>query len=61
MAGTAPPPTDCLYGNGADIGIMVDTSGSIGVDNWHKMVAFLKELVSRLEIGPSAYQIGIIR
>ena len=39
---------------------MVDTSGSIGVDNWFKMMAFLKDLVAELTIGTDAYQIGIV-
>jgi hypothetical protein len=60
LPGTPAPPEECLYGKGADIVIMVDTSGSIGPDNWAKMVGFLKALIAALTIAPDAYQIGIV-
>ena len=43
-----------------DIAFVVDSSGSIGRTNWERMKRFLKALVSRLDISPSAAHIAAI-
>ena len=43
-----------------DIAFVVDSSGSIGRTNWEKMKRFLKALVSRLDVSPSAAHIAAI-
>ena len=43
-----------------DIAFVVDSSGSIGRTNWERMKRFLKALVSRLDVSPSAAHIAAI-
>ena len=43
-----------------DIAFVVDSSGSIGRTNWERMKRFLKALVSRLDVSPSAVHIAAI-
>lgn len=43
-----------------DIAFVIDSSGSIGRTNWEKMKRFLKALVSRLDVSPSATHIAAI-
>ena len=43
-----------------DIAFVVDSSGSIGRTNWERMKRFLKALVSRLDVSPSATHIAAI-
>ena len=43
-----------------DIAFIVDSSGSIGRTNWERMKRFLKALVSRLDVSPSAAHIAAI-
>ena len=43
-----------------DIAFIVDSSGSIGRTNWERTKRFLKALVSRLDVSPSAAHIAAI-
>ena len=43
-----------------DIAFVVDSSGSIGRTNWERMKRFLKALVSRLDVSPSAAHVAAI-
>jgi len=43
-----------------DIAFVVDSSGSIGRTNWERTKRFLKALVSRLDVSPSATHIATI-
>ena len=43
-----------------DIAFIIDSSGSIGRTNWERMKRFLKALVSRLDVSPSATHIAAI-
>ncbi|XP_055985295.1 collagen alpha-6(VI) chain [Sorex fumeus] len=45
----------------ADIMFLVDSSGSIGLENFSKMKAFMKNLVSKSQIGPDKVQIGVVQ
>ncbi|CAN2389702.1 Collagen type VI alpha 6, partial [Pristimantis euphronides] len=45
----------------ADIMFLVDSSGSIGVDNFNKMKEFMKNLVNKTEVGPDNVQFGIVQ
>jgi len=43
-----------------DIAFIIDSSGSIGRTNWERMKRFLKALVSRLDVSPSATHVAAI-
>ncbi|XP_075684359.1 collagen alpha-6(VI) chain-like [Rhinoderma darwinii] len=45
----------------ADVMFLVDSSGSIGKDNFNKMKEFMKSLVNKTEVGPSTVQFGIVQ
>ncbi|KAM4821252.1 collagen alpha-6(VI) chain [Thomomys bottae] len=45
----------------ADIMFLVDSSGSIGTENFQKMKLFMKSLVNRSQIGPDQVQIGVVQ
>ena len=44
----------------ADIAFIIDSSGSIGRTNWERMKRFLKALVSKLDVSPSATRIAAV-
>jgi len=43
-----------------DIALVVDSSGSIGRSNWERVKRFLKALVSKLDVSPSATHLAVI-
>ena len=43
-----------------DIAFIVDSSGSIGRSNWERVKRFLKALVSKLDVSPSATHVAVI-
>uniref|UniRef100_A0A8C8ZP62 Collagen type VI alpha 6 chain n=1 Tax=Prolemur simus TaxID=1328070 RepID=A0A8C8ZP62_PROSS len=45
----------------ADIMFLVDSSGSIGLENFSKMKTFMKNLVSKSQIGADRVQIGVVQ
>ncbi|XP_064133393.1 collagen alpha-5(VI) chain [Loxodonta africana] len=45
----------------ADIMFLVDSSGSIGTENYRKMKIFMKHLLAKIQIGPDKTQIGIVQ
>ncbi|XP_014643753.1 PREDICTED: collagen alpha-6(VI) chain [Ceratotherium simum simum] len=45
----------------ADIMFLVDSSGSIGPENFSKMKTFMKNLVSKSQIGADRVQIGVVQ
>uniref|UniRef100_K7GCX1 VWFA domain-containing protein n=1 Tax=Pelodiscus sinensis TaxID=13735 RepID=K7GCX1_PELSI len=45
----------------ADIMFLVDSSGSIGQDNFSKMKSFMKELVKKSDIGADRVQVGVVQ
>ncbi|XP_036750675.2 collagen alpha-6(VI) chain isoform X1 [Manis pentadactyla] len=45
----------------ADIMFLVDSSGSIGLENFIKMKTFMKNLVSKSQIGADQVQIGVVQ
>ncbi|XP_047593143.1 collagen alpha-5(VI) chain isoform X4 [Lutra lutra] len=45
----------------ADIMFLVDSSSSIGHDNFGKMKTFMKNLLAKIQIGPDRTQIGVIQ
>ncbi|XP_044311641.1 collagen alpha-6(VI) chain-like isoform X2 [Varanus komodoensis] len=45
----------------ADIMFLVDSSRSIGPENFKKMKNFMKELVKKSDIGPDRVQIGVVQ
>ena len=44
----------------ADIGFVIDSSGSIGRSNWARMKRFLKSLVSKLDVSPSYTHVSAV-
>lgn len=44
-----------------DIMFLVDSSGSIGLENFIKMKEFMKNLVNKTEVGPDNVQFGIVQ
>nr|XP_014587343.1 collagen alpha-5(VI) chain isoform X1 [Equus caballus] len=45
----------------ADIMFLVDSSGSIGPENFGKMKTFMKNLLAKIQIGPDKTQIGVVQ
>ncbi|XP_011383332.1 collagen alpha-5(VI) chain [Pteropus vampyrus] len=45
----------------ADIMFLVDSSGSIGLENFEKMKTFIKNLLAKVQIGPDKTQIGVVQ
>ncbi|XP_028926619.1 collagen alpha-6(VI) chain isoform X2 [Ornithorhynchus anatinus] len=45
----------------ADIVFLVDSSGSIGADNFEKMKTFMKNVVNRTKIGADQVQVGLVQ
>ncbi|XP_006907315.1 collagen alpha-5(VI) chain [Pteropus alecto] len=45
----------------ADIMFLVDSSGSIGLENFEKMKTFMKNLLAKVQIGPDKTQIGVVQ
>uniref|UniRef100_G1LDX5 Collagen alpha-5(VI) chain n=1 Tax=Ailuropoda melanoleuca TaxID=9646 RepID=G1LDX5_AILME len=45
----------------ADIMFLVDSSGSIGLENFGKMKTFMKSLLAKIQIGPDRTHIGVIQ
>ncbi|CAN2389703.1 Collagen alpha-6(VI) chain [Pristimantis euphronides] len=45
----------------ADVMFLVDSSGSILIDNFKKMKEFMKNLVNKTEVGPDNVQFGIVQ
>ena len=43
-----------------DVAFVIDSSGSIGPANWERMKQFLKAVVSKLDISPTATRIAVI-
>ncbi|XP_055341921.1 uncharacterized protein LOC129590625 [Paramacrobiotus metropolitanus] len=46
---------------GADIAFVVDGSGSIGSENFQHTLNFVKEVISRLNIGPQSNQVALVQ
>ena len=46
--------------NFADIVFVLDSSGSIGLDNWMKVLNFTKSVASGFQLGSDSVQIGVI-
>lgn len=46
--------------NQADIVFVLDSSGSIGQDNWLRVLNFTKTVVSGLEVGPFDIRVGCV-
>ena len=44
----------------ADIVLLLDSSGSIGIDNWYKVLNFTQEIVNSFTIGPDNVRVGVI-
>lgn len=44
-----------------DIMFLMDSSGSIGDENFRKMKIFMKNLINKIEIGPDKTQIGVVQ
>ena len=42
----------------ADIAFILDSSGSIGQANYNKMLTFVKDVVSKFDIGPNKIQVA---
>jgi len=43
-----------------DLTLVLDASGSIGYANWSQLINFTNNLISRLNIGPSATQVAVV-
>ena len=43
-----------------DIAFIIDSSGSIGRTNWERMKRFLKALISKLDVSPSATHVAAV-
>ncbi|XP_035824757.1 uncharacterized protein LOC101847325 [Aplysia californica] len=54
-----PPPTGCLQK--ADVMFLLDSSSSIGQNNFQKLEDFLKNTVKDLDIGPDKVRVGMMQ
>lgn len=48
---------DCRQG---DLIFVVDSSGSIGVNNWHHVLDFINEVIDKIGVGPQAARVGVV-
>jgi collagen type VI alpha len=48
---------DCRQG---DIIFVVDSSGSIGVSNWHHVLDFMNEVIDKIGVGPQQTHVGAL-
>jgi len=48
---------DCRQG---DIVFVVDSSGSIGKENWHHVLDFINEVIDKVGVGPQATHVGFL-
>ncbi|KAK0050615.1 serine-rich adhesin for platelets, partial [Biomphalaria pfeifferi] len=44
----------------ADIIILLDSSASLGLENWLKMIKFAADLVESFDVGPDGAQFGAL-
>ena len=54
---------DVILGCGnkqADLAFLIDSSGSVGRNNWQKMLNFIKAVVDKLDIGDHGFLTGAI-
>ncbi|KAM9723783.1 LOW QUALITY PROTEIN: collagen alpha-6(VI) chain-like [Menidia menidia] len=51
---------DCREANVADVVFIVDESGSIGLENFQLVRAFLRSVVSSLEVGPDKVRVAVV-
>lgn len=51
---------DCGKKGAADIVFLLDSSGSVGKENFEKMKDFTKEIIDEFTIGSNAVQFGIV-
>ena len=52
--------SDNVCSLGLDVAFIIDSSGSIGGNNWIRMKRFVKSVVSKLDVGPSSTRIAAI-
>ncbi|XP_062574789.1 cartilage matrix protein-like [Saccostrea cucullata] len=52
--------SDCSKKGAADIVFVLDSSGSVGEDNFEKMKNFTMDIVDEFTVGPDAVQFGIV-
>ncbi|XP_031572994.1 collagen alpha-6(VI) chain-like [Actinia tenebrosa] len=45
----------------ADVAFLVDSSGSVGRRNWVRLLAFVSTIISKLNVGPTATHIALVR
>jgi len=48
--------TSCIQG---DVIFVLDSSGSIGIDNWHYVLQFVSEACNRMNVGPYTTHVGV--
>ncbi|KAK3581063.1 hypothetical protein CHS0354_033849 [Potamilus streckersoni] len=53
-----PAPTGCLHK--ADLVFLVDSSSSVGNTNFQKVEHFLKDVVTKLDVGPDRVHVGLM-
>ncbi|OWF53570.1 Cartilage matrix protein [Mizuhopecten yessoensis] len=54
-----PAPTSCLHK--ADLAFLIDSSTSVGPANFQKMENFLKQSISKLDVGPDKVHVGLMQ
>ena len=52
--------TFAVCSGAADLVILMDSSGSIDIDDWNKEVQFVIDVISNLYIGPDGVHVAII-
>jgi uncharacterized protein YegL len=45
----------------ADVAFLIDSSGSVGRRNWVRLLTFVTSTISKLNVGPTATHIAIVR
>ena len=48
------------YDSGVDVVFVMDSSGSVGSDNWNTAKTFAKNIISNFQIGPNDIQFGFV-
>ena len=56
----SPPKPKCKAGSKAEVVFVLDSSTSVGPDNWKLELKFLADIVKRLRIGSNADRVGLV-
>lgn len=58
---STPGVSNCTSQSVADVGFVIDASGSVGSDNFQKLLVMMQNITDRLDIGSAGTRVGVLR